>query len=106
MDSAPVQGHNSNIAVYDEFRGQLSELRDANAKTVFDYEDPKGNKDARSHVYKLRQTKSAVEMARKEEKAESLAYGRRVDEQAQTDYERNRSHDRRSCEAAGRNRAA
>lgn len=82
MDSTPTQGHNSNIAAYNEFRAQLSELRDGNAKLVFDYEDPQGNKDARSHVYKLRQTKSAVEKARKEEKASSLEYGRRVDAQA------------------------
>lgn len=75
-------GHNSGIAVYNEFRSQLGELREANAKTHFDYEDPKGNKEARSHVYKLRQTKSAVEKARKEEKSASLEYGRRVDEQA------------------------
>lgn len=75
-------GDNSRITAYDEFRAQLGELRDLNAKTVFNYEDSKGNKDARSHIYKLRQTKAAVEKARKEEKAASLEYGRRVDEQA------------------------
>lgn len=80
--SETMIGHNSDIAVYAEFRAQLGELRELNASTMFDYEDPKGNKDARSHVYKLRQTKSAVDAARKKEKAESLAYGRRVDEQA------------------------
>ena len=70
------------IAVYDEFRAQLAELKDHNGSLVFDYESPKGNRDARSHVYKLRQTKAAVEKARKDEKAASLEYGRRVDEQA------------------------
>lgn len=75
-------GHNSAIAVYEEFRAQLGELRKLNAGTVFDYEDSRGNKDARSHIYKLRQTKAAVEKARKKEKSESLEYGRRVDEQA------------------------
>lgn len=78
----PMTGHNSAIAVYDEFRAQLGELKKLNEETMFNYEDSKGNKDARSHVYKLRQTKSAVEQARKKEKAESLEYGRRVDEQA------------------------
>ncbi len=83
MDSAPAGvGHNSEIAAYSEFRAQLSELRAGNAKLVFDYEDPQGNKDARSHVYKLRKAKSAVEAARKDEKAASLEYGRRVDGQA------------------------
>lgn len=75
-------GHNSAITAYDEFRAQLGELRETNAAMAFDYADPKGNKEARSHVYKLRQTKSAVESARKKEKAASLEYGRRVDEQA------------------------
>ncbi len=70
------------IAVYDPFRAQLVELREINAKTVFDYENPKGNKDARSHIYKLRQTKSAVEKARKAEKDDALTYGRRVDAEA------------------------
>lgn len=83
MDTiTPTVRHNSAITVYDEFRAQLDGLRKLNAETVFDYEDPEGNKDARSHVYKLRKTKSAVEKVRVEEKSASLKYGRRVDEQA------------------------
>lgn len=70
------------IEAYDEFRAQLAELREWNATAVFNYEDPKGNKEARSHVYKLRQTKSAVDAARKKEKQASLEYGRRVDSEA------------------------
>lgn len=85
MNNVAHIGHNNppqGIAVYDEFRAQLAQLEDSNAKLVFDYEDPKGNKEARSHVYKLRQTKAAVEKARKEEKAASLEYGRKVDAEA------------------------
>lgn len=74
----------NNIAVYDEFRAQLAELSSANESMVFDYESANGNKEARSHVYKLRQTKSAVEKARKKEKAESLEYGRKVDAEAKS----------------------
>lgn len=81
MDTIEI-GHNSAIVAYSEFRGQIAELRELNSKVAFDYEDTRGNKDARTHVYKLRQTKSAVEKARKDEKAASLEYGRRVDEQA------------------------
>lgn len=44
------------IAAYDPFRAQLGELRDLNSSVVF----------------KLRKTKSAVEAARKAEKAEAL----------------------------------
>ena len=70
------------IAIYEPFRAQLGDLKKLNDETMFNYEDPKGNEAARSHVYKLRRTKSAVDEARKTEKAESLAYGRRVDEEA------------------------
>ena len=71
-----------NVAAYDPFRSQLAELKDGNSKAVFDYRDPKGNKEARSHIYKLRQTKAAVEKVRKAEKEESLNYGRLIDAQA------------------------
>jgi hypothetical protein len=70
------------VAAYDPFRAQLAELKDANNKAVFDYRDPKGNKEARSHIYKLRQTKAAVDKVRKAEKEESLNYGRLIDAQA------------------------
>jgi len=70
------------IVAYDEFRAQLAELKEYNDKAVFDYETPKGNKDARSHVHKLRKTKTAVDACRKNEKAASLAYGRKVDGEA------------------------
>lgn len=70
------------ITVYSEFRSQLAELKALNGSVVFDYQDPAGNKEARSHIYKLRKTKSAVDAARKAEKAASLEYGRQVDAQA------------------------
>lgn len=70
------------IAIYEPFRAQLGELKQFNDSVVFDYASPKGEREARSHVYKLRQTKAAVEKARKDEKAASLEYGRQVDAQA------------------------
>lgn len=70
------------VAVFNEFRAQLSELKIANSSLIFDYEDAEGNKEARSHVYKLRKAKSAVEKARKDEKQASLDYGRKVDAEA------------------------
>lgn len=72
----------TNISVYNEFRGQLDDLKRLNDSVLFDYDSPQGNKEARSHIYKLRQTKRAVDKARKEEKAASLEYGRQVDAQA------------------------
>lgn len=70
------------IAAYDEFRKQLSELRQHNNSVVFDYETPQGNKEARSHIYQLRKTKSAVDRVRKAEKAYYLEMGRKVDSEA------------------------
>lgn len=70
------------IEAYSEFRAQLATLRAENSALVFDYADEKGNKEARSHIHKLRRTKGAVEAARKTEKQASLDYGRRVDSEA------------------------
>jgi hypothetical protein len=72
----------SAVAEYRPFYAQLVELEQKNAKLVFDYESPKGNKEARSHVYALRQTKGALERTRKEAKAESLRIGRAIDAEA------------------------
>jgi colicin import membrane protein len=77
-----MQQNGTAIVAYDEFRAQLAELREHNAAVVFDYEDPRGNKAARSHIHKLRLTKGAVEKVRKAEKAEALECGRQVDAQA------------------------
>jgi colicin import membrane protein len=69
-------------AVFNEFRSQLAALEENNSAVVFDYATPKGNKEARSHIYTLRQTKSAVEKARKQAKQDALDYGRIVDSSA------------------------
>lgn len=76
---APIK---SEVAAYQPFYADLAKLEEDNKKVVFDYESPKGNKEARSHVYKLRQTKGALEKTRKEAKAESLRIGRAVDSEA------------------------
>lgn len=70
------------IVEYREYHAQLAELKKTNDTAVFDYRDPKGNKEARSHIYKLRQTKSAVDKKRKEIKAEVLERGRFIDSEA------------------------
>lgn len=74
-------GDNSLIRAYDPFRVQLTDLK-REAPEAFDYEDPKGNKDARSYIHKLRLVKGEVERTRKAEKQESLELGRRIDAQA------------------------
>lgn len=72
----------SAVAEYRPFYAQLVDLEQKNATLVFDYESPKGNKEARSHVYALRQTKGALERTRKEAKEESLRIGRAIDGEA------------------------
>jgi colicin import membrane protein len=72
----------SAVAEYRPFYAQLVDLEQKNAALAFDYESPKGNKEARSHVYALRQTKGALERTRKEAKAESLRIGRAIDAEA------------------------
>mgnify|MGYP001598045648 CR=1 FL=1 len=70
------------IASYNPFRAQLAELKSNNAALVFDYSSDKGEKEARSHIYKLRQTRAAVDKVRKTEKEESLKRGRLIDAEA------------------------
>lgn len=70
--------------VFFDFREQIKKAKEINEQTVFDYEDKKGNKEARSHIYKLRQSRTAIEKVRKAEKAESLAYGKELDSVAKS----------------------
>lgn len=70
------------ITEYNPFRAQLAELRVNNATLVFDYASPKGNKEARSYVYKLRQTRAGVDKARAAVKADVLRKGRLIDSEA------------------------
>ena len=77
-----LEENKTQIAAYKPFYAQLQELEDNNSKITFDYESAKGNKEARSHVYRLRQSKSALEKTRKDEKAESLRIGKVIDTEA------------------------
>ncbi len=69
-------------AVFADFYRQLEEAKKVNEQTVFDYESIKGNKDARSYVYKLRQSKAAIEKKRKEAKSDALKFGKELDTEA------------------------
>jgi colicin import membrane protein len=77
-----IEFSSTEITAFSEFEFQLAELKKDNSSLQFDYQDAKGNKEARSHIYKLRQTKSALESARKIAKEKALAYGKRVDTKA------------------------
>lgn len=77
-----IEKETSQVAAYTPFYAQLATLEKDNSALVFDYESKKGNKEARSHVFALRKTKSALEATRVEAKAESLRVGRAVDFEA------------------------
>lgn len=70
------------IKPFSKFESELATMKEANDKAVFNYADPKGNKDARSHIYSIRKVRSALEAARKDAKAAALEYGRTVDSEA------------------------
>lgn len=72
------------ITEYNEYRNQVAELVKANEQTVFDYESEKGEKEARSYVYKLRQSKSAIDKKRKELGADLVERKRLIDGEAKT----------------------
>lgn len=72
------------ITEYNEFRGNIAKLIEENKLTAFDYESAKGEKEARSYIYKLRQTKTAVDATRKEIKTPALERCRLIDGEAKT----------------------
>ena len=68
------------IVVFDEVTVTMAEFKAENEKLVFVYGDEEGAKQARSHIAKLRKVKTKISDVHKEAKAESLAFGRRLDE--------------------------
>jgi hypothetical protein len=72
----------SEIAEYIPFYAELAKLEEENKTLVFDYASKKGDKDARSHIHKLRLSKGNLERARVAAKAEALRIGRLVDSEA------------------------
>ena len=72
------------LTVFNQFESELALLEKENSSLVFDYASPKGNKEARSHCHTMRSSKTAIEIVRKEAKADALEYGRKVDSTAKT----------------------
>jgi len=67
------------LAVFDSVAATIAEYKVENEKLVFDYADPDGEKEARSHIAKLRKLNPIIANIHKEAKAEALAFGRRLD---------------------------
>ena len=74
-----VEAKTTELAMFDEVASIIAEYKAENEMLVFDYADPQGEKDARSHIAKLRKVKTKVSEIHKDAKAEALAFGRRLD---------------------------
>lgn len=70
------------IVAFNQTKADLAKYKTAEEKLVFDHNDPQGEKDLRSHIYKLRQARSAFEKLRVSTKADALQTCKNVDEQA------------------------
>jgi len=67
------------LAPFDEVVAEIEKYKALNEKLAFDYEDEKGNKDARSHVYGLRRIKGRIAEIHKVTKADVLKISREID---------------------------
>ncbi len=67
------------LVKFDQVKADMESFRKENANLVFDYGDPQGNKDARSHIFKLRKIKTIIADIHKETKAEALGVCRMLD---------------------------
>lgn len=72
------------ITQYEALENQIQIAKQEAEGKTFKYDDPKGNKEARSYIYTLRKLRSSVDAARKEAKSYVLEYGRGVDAMART----------------------
>jgi hypothetical protein len=70
------------ISQYEALTSDIEIAKQDAIAVAFDYEDPKGDKAARSYIAGLRKIRSRIESARKEAKSYALEYGRAVDGQA------------------------
>ena len=67
------------LTVFDEVAAIIADWKVENESLFFEYDTPQGEKDARSHIAKLRKGKTKVGEIHKEAKAEALAFGRKLD---------------------------
>lgn len=70
---------NNQLVAFTEFEQQLNALEAESKSIIPDLTTKKGIEAEKSHIYKWRQSKSAVTKIHKEAKAEALEYGRKVD---------------------------
>ena len=69
------------LVKFDPVKAEMAEFRQENALLIFNYEDPQGNKDARSHIFKLRKIKTVIADIHKEAKAHALGVCKLLDKE-------------------------
>ena len=69
----------NDLVVFNEVAAIITKAKAENEKLVFDYADPDGEHEARSHIANLRKVKTKIGNVHKEAKAESRAFGLRLD---------------------------
>jgi len=74
----------TDLTKFDNVRAEIAEYKEKNKNLVFDYHSPQGNKDARSHIFKLRKTKTLITDIHKEVKADALADCQVIDKEKRT----------------------
>lgn len=74
-----VEGKDSQLAVFSPAEAMIAEYAEENMNLVFDYRDPIGNKEARSHIFKLRKVKTKITDIHKKAKADALEVCRMLD---------------------------
>lgn len=67
------------VIQYNPVKASIAALEAENSSLVFIYTEKDGNKNARSHIFKIRKTKAEVERTRVAAKKDALEYGRNVD---------------------------
>ena len=84
MTTAPSLAVEPKAISISQYEALTSDIEIAKQQAVesFEYEDPKGDKAARSYIAGLRKIRGRIESARKEAKSYALEYGRAVDAQA------------------------
>jgi hypothetical protein len=67
------------LALFEPIQAQMALAKEENDRLVFNYDDPKDEKAARSHIQKLRHVKTEIATVHRAAKAEALAIGRKID---------------------------
>ena len=67
------------LAVFDAAREEIAKYKAINATTTFNYQDPEGNKLARSYVFKLRKAKTPLAKFHKDAKHDALRLCQEID---------------------------